>query len=162
MSNLPPLPDPEKIPAVPSGVAALPGTDRQSLLKVPADQRAEVDQAMEQVWNRRAELSADLGTLAPDAQAGKVLHDRMHEARKVNARAQALAAFTQDQELLAGHDVMNYLNGVADDVEHLLPKTPQLAERYDKVLTVVRQRREAIAAGMARAKTAKSSDPVTQ
>jgi hypothetical protein len=161
MSNLPPLPDPEKIPAVPAGAAALPGGERQALLKVPADQRAEVDQAMQQVWDRRAELSADLGTLAPDAQAGKAIHDRMHQAQKANAKAQALAAFTQDQELLAGHDVMSYLNGVAEDVEHLLRKTPQLAERYDKVLTVVRQRREAIAAGIARAK-GKPSDPVTQ
>ena len=57
---------------------------------------------------------------------------------------------------------MSYLNGVAEDIEHLTRKTPQLAHRYDKVLTVVRQRREAVAAGIARAKAQKPSEPVTQ
>ena len=160
MSSLPSLPKPAQIPNVPDGVTALRGDEKQALLKVPANQRAEVDQAMQQLSAKGEELATDLGTLAPDAAEGKALIERMHAAREVNAKVQALAAFTDEQEMLAGHAVMAYVNAVADDIEHLMRKTPQLGERYDKVMTVVRQRREAVAAGMARAKAEKASEPV--
>src|SRR5258708_1813528 len=61
------LPDPAAIPAVPEGDKPLDGVAKNALLKVASEQRAEVDQAMEQLWTKRAELKQDLGTLTPDA-----------------------------------------------------------------------------------------------
>ena len=43
------LPEPMAIPAVPEGERPLDGATRQSLLKIAAEQRAEVDQAMEEL-----------------------------------------------------------------------------------------------------------------
>ena len=152
------LPEPGTLPAVPEGNKPLEGTARQALLKVAADQRAEVDQAMEQLWSKRAELTQDLGTLAPDADNGKALAARMLAAREANRKAQALAAYTEEQEALANHAVVGHLNAVSADIEHMTQRNPQIAARYEKVLTVVAQRRDAIAAGIARAKANKTSE----
>jgi hypothetical protein len=153
------LPDPAAIPGVPEGDKPLDGAARQALLKVPAEQRAEVDQAMEQLWSQRVEIAKDLGTLAPDADKGKALEARMLAARAANSKAQALAAYTEEQEALANHAVVGHLNAASGDIEHMAQKNPQIAARYEKVLTVVAQRRDAIAAGMARAKASKANDP---
>jgi hypothetical protein len=147
------------IPVVPEGAEPMDGAARQALLKIAADQRAEVDQAMEELWSKRSELAQDLGTLTPDTDWGKVLYERMTSAREANRKAQALAAYTEDQEALANHAVMGHLNSAAGDIEHMAQKNPQLAARYEKVLTVGVQRREAIAAGIARAKATKSGEP---
>ena len=152
------LPEPGTLPAVPEGFKPLEGIARQALLKVAAEQRAEVDQAMEQLWGKRAELAQDLGTLAPDAGKGKALEARMLAARETNRKAQALATYTEEQEALANHAVVGHLNAVSGDIEHLAQRNPQIAGRYEKVLTVVAQRRDAIAAGMARAKASKASE----
>ena len=146
------------IPAVPEGSEPMDGAARQALLKIAADQRAEVDQAMEQLWSKRAELAQDLGTLTPDTDWGKVLYERMITAREANRKAQALAAYTEDQEALANHAVMGHLNTAAGDIEHMVQKNPQIAARYEKVLAVGVQRREAIVAGIARAKASKSGE----
>ena len=152
------LPEPGTLPAVPEGFKPLEGIARQALLKVAAEQRAEVDQAMEQLWGKRAELAQDLGTLAPDAGKGKALEARMLAARETNRKAQALATYTEEQEALANHAVVGHLNAVSGDIEHLAQRNPQIAGRYEKVLTVVAQRRDAIAAGMARARASKTSE----
>jgi len=150
------LPDAATIPSVPDGHKAVTGAAKQPLLKVPTDQTAEIDQAMEELWGERAQLDADLGTLAPSADDGKKRFDRMKQARKVNQKVQALAAYTDEQLTLANHDVMAYLNEVVGDIEHMVTKNPQIAARYPLALRVVAQRRQAIADGMARAKAAKS------
>ena len=147
------------IPVVPDGTEPMDGAARQALLKIAADQRAEVDQAMEQLWSKRSEIAQDLGTLTPDTDWGKVLYERMISAREANRKAQALAAYTEDQEALANHAVMGHLNTAAGDIEHMVQKNPQIAARYEKVLAVGVQRREAIAAGIARAKASKSGEP---
>jgi hypothetical protein len=153
------LPAPAAIPAVPEGEKPMDGHARQSLLKVAAEQQAEVDQAMEQLWSKRVEIAQDLGTLAPDADKGAALNARMLAAREANRKIQALAAYTEEQEALANHAVVGHLNTAANDIEHMAQKNPQIGARYEKVLTVVRQRREAIVAGMARAKASKAGEP---
>lgn len=153
------LPAPNSLPAVPEGDKLLEGAARQALLKVAAEQRAEIDQAMEQVWSDRVLIAKDLGTLAPDADKGAALNARMLAAREANRKVQALAAYTDEQEALANHAVVGYLNTAASDIEHMAQKNPRIAERYAQVLTVVVQRRDAIAAGMARAKASKSGEP---
>jgi hypothetical protein len=153
------LPSLVVIPAVPEGTEPMDGAARQALLKIASDQRAEVDQAMEELWAKRSELAQDLGTLTPDTDWGKVLYDRMITAREANRKAQALAAYTEEQEALANHAVLGHLNTAAGDIEHMAQKTPQIAARYEKVLAVGVQRREAIVAGIARAKATKSADP---
>lgn len=150
------------IPSVPEGYRPIDGPAKQALLKVQGDQRAEVDQALDQLWAQRAELAKDLGTLAPDADKGRALHEHMNAAREANRKAQALAAYTDDEESQANHSVMAYLNEVAGDIEHMATKNPQISARYDKVTTVIKQRRAAIADGIARAKAAKilkANDP---
>jgi hypothetical protein len=149
------LPEPMAIPAVPEGERPLDGAARQSLLKIAAEQRAEVDQAMEQLWAKRFEIGSDLGTLTPDAEQGKALHERMLAAREANRKVQALAAYTEQQEALANHAVIGHINAASGDIEHMAQKNPQIAARYDRVLAVGVQRREAIAAGIARAKASK-------
>jgi hypothetical protein len=151
------LPDPAAIPAVPEGDKPLDGVAKNALLKVASEQRAEVDQAMEQLWTKRAELKQDLGTLTPDADKGKALQERMIAAREANRKVQALAAYTEEQEALANHAVMSHLNSASGDIEHMAQRNPQIAARYEKVLAVAVQRREAIAAGIARAKANKES-----
>ena len=153
------LPAPDSLPAVPEGAKSLDGPARQGLLKVAADQRAEIDQAMEQLWSDRASIAKDLGTLAPSADAGAALNARMLAAREANRKVQALAAYTDEQEALANHAVIGHLNTAAGDIEHMAQKNPQIGARYARVLAVVVQRREAIAAGMARAKASKASEP---
>jgi hypothetical protein len=150
------LPSPGGVPAVPEGFKIMDGAARQALLKVPAEQRAEVDQAMEQLWSERAVIAKDLGTLAPDADKGKALEERMLAAREANRKAQALAAYTDEQEAMANHAVAGHLNAASRDIEHMAERNPQIAARYSKVLTVVAQRRDAIATGIARAKASKA------
>jgi hypothetical protein len=152
------LPDPGSIPAVPEGEKPMDGSFRQGLLKIAAEQRAEVDQAMEQLWAKRAEIGADLGTLAPDAEQGKALHERMLAAREANRKVQALAAYTEQQEALANHAVIGHINAASSDIEHMAQKNPQIAARYERVLAVRDQRREAIVAGIARAKAGKGGE----
>ena len=153
------LPAHDSLPSVPEGDKPMDGVTRQGLLKIASDQRAEIDQAMEQLWSDRASIAKDLGTLAPDADQGAALNARMLAARESNRKTQALAAYTDEQEALANHAVVAYLNTAAADIEHMAQKNPQIAARYAKVLAVVIQRREAIVAGMARAKASKASDP---
>ena len=153
------LPSLVVIPAVPDDAEPMDGAARQALLKIASDQRAEVDQAMEELWSKRAELAQDLGTLTPDTDWGKVLYDRMILAREANRKAQALAAYTEEQEALANHAVMGHLNTAAGDIEHMAQKIPGIAGRYEKVLIVGVQRREAIVAGIARAKATKGEAP---
>ena len=153
-----PLPPVASIPSVPEGEKALDGTEKQAFLKVYSHQGAEVDQAMAEMYEKRAELAKDLGTLAPDAEQGKALHARLTATQEVNVKAKALATYTEDQEALAGHAVMTFINVVAADIEHMATKNPQIAKRYPKVLKVVNQRREAIATGIAQAK-AKAAEP---
>ena len=152
------LPEPMAIPAVPEGERQLDGAARQGLLKIAAEQRAEVDQAMEQLWAKRFDIAADLGTLRPDAELGKALNERMIAAREANRKAQALAAYTEQQEALANHAVIGHINVASGDIEHMAQKNPQIAARYDRVLAVGVQRREAIAAGIARAKASKGGE----
>ena len=152
------LPEPTAIPAVPEGERPLDGAARQGLLKIAAEQRAEVDQAMEQLWAKRFDIAADLGTLRPDADLGKALNERMLAAREANRKAQALAAYTEQQEALANHAVIGHINVASGDIEHMAQKNPQIAARYDRVLAVGVQRREAIAAGIARAKASKGGE----
>ena len=71
-------------------------------------------------------------------------------------KAQALAAYSDEQEALANHAVMGHLNATCNDFSHMARRDPQLATRYEKVLAVSVQRGEAIAAGIARAKASKA------
>lgn len=144
------------IPTVPEGFKLMEGTSKNALLKASMEQRAEIDQAMEQLWEKRSALATDLGTLAPDADAGKALHEKMIAAREANRKTQALAAYTEEQEALTNHAVLGYLNRASGDIEHMAERNPQIADRYPRVLAVSAQRREAIAAGIARAKAAKA------
>jgi len=153
--------DASVVPRVPEGYKPLAAPVRLGALKVYADQRAETDQAMHQIWENRAQLAKDLGLLAPDTGAAKELLDRMVAARELNRKAQAFAAYADDQEALANHAVMTYLNEVVADIEHVASKNPQVAERYPAALTVIAQRRDAIVAGIARSKAAKSAEPPT-
>jgi hypothetical protein len=134
------------------------GVARQTLLKVYADQRAETDNAMKQLWAKRAEIAADMGSLAPDPETAKGLLEQMLAARELNRKAQALATYADEQEALANHAVLTHLNSVVADIEHMATRKPGIKEHYSEVLAVAEQRREAIVAGMARSRTAKPAE----
>lgn len=151
------LAHPAGIPGVPQGYKPMKGLAKNALLKVASEQRAEVDQAMVELWEERVAIARDLGTLAPDAEKGKALHERMIAAREANRKAQALAVYSDEQEALANHAVMGHLNATCNDFSHMARRDPQLATRYEKVLAVSVQRGEAIAAGIALAKANKGA-----
>jgi hypothetical protein len=150
------LAHPAGIPGVPQGYKPMEGLAKNALLKVASEQRAEVDQAMVELWEERAAIARDLGTLAPDADKAKALFERMIAAREANRKAQALAVYSDEQEALANHAVMGHLNATCNDFSHMAQRDPQIATRYEKVLAVSVQRGEAIAAGIARAKANKA------
>ncbi len=147
---------PDAIPGVPQEYKPMEGLAKNALLKVQSDQRAEVDQAMEQLWDKREAIASDLGTLAPKADKGKALHERMIAAREASRKAAALAVYSDEQEALANHELMTYLNATCKDVFHMSERDPQIATRYEKVLAVSIQRGESIAAGIARSKASKA------
>jgi molybdopterin-biosynthesis enzyme MoeA-like protein len=149
---------PSTIPGVPQDFKPMAGLAKNALLKVQSEQRAEVDQAMEQLWEKRVEIAGDLGKLAPNADIGKALHERMIAAREASRKAAALAVYSDEQEALANHELMTYLNRACKDVFHMAEREPQIAARYEKVLAASLQRGESIAAGIARSK-ANKSDP---
>ncbi|MFO0586950.1 MAG: hypothetical protein U0441_05400 [Polyangiaceae bacterium] len=144
--------DSASVPVVPKSFKPLDGASRQSLLKIFADQRAETDAALSEICGKQEEMSADLGTLAPDTKVTKELLDKMVAARELNKKAQALAVYADEQEALANHAVMVHLNSVVADIEHMASRKPGITEHYEKVLAVTTQRSEAIIAGMARSK----------
>jgi hypothetical protein len=153
------LPAASGIPSVPKGFTALSGPERQALLKIPAEQRAEVDQALEELWEKKAQLAKDLAHLAPDAERGNALFGWMKQAREVNAQVKLLGDYTDDQEALANDGVMRHINDAAEEIEHAARKNPALTTRYAKVLRVVEQRRQAVSDGIARSKAQKAGDP---
>ncbi len=134
------------------------GLAKNALLKVPSEQRAEVDLAMVELRDERESIARDLGTLAPKADVGKALHERMIAAREANRKARALAVYSEEQEALANHAVMAYLNATCKDINHMAERDAQIATRYENVLVVSIQRGASIAAGIARSKASKA-DP---
>jgi hypothetical protein len=82
----------------------------------------------------------------------------MIAVREANRKSQALAVYSDEQEALANHELMAYLNATCKDVNHMAERDPQIATRYEKVLAVSVQRGESIAAGIARSKASKA-DP---
>jgi hypothetical protein len=82
----------------------------------------------------------------------------MIAAREASRKAAALAVYSDEQEALANHELMTYLNATCKDVFHMSERDPQIATRYEKVLAVSIQRGESIAAGIARSK-ANKGDP---
>ncbi len=72
----------------------------------------------------------------------RVLEQNMLAARAANRDAQALAAYTDEAEAKANHAVAAHLNATSRDIEHMAERTPQIARRYVKVLTVVAPRRD--------------------
>lgn len=149
---------PAAIPGVPEGYKPMAGAAKNALLKLQSEQRAEVDQAMVTLWDERAVVAQDLGTLAPKADKGKALHERMIAAREANRKAQALAVYSDEQEALANHEVLAYLNAACKDINHMAERDPQIATRHEKVLAASVQRGESIAAGIERSK-ANKGDP---
>jgi hypothetical protein len=152
------LPEAAAVPEVPKTFKPLDGVARQTLLKVYADQRAETDNAVKELWTKRAEIAEDLGSLAPDPETAKALLEQMMATRELNRKAQALAAYADEQEALANHAVMTHLYSVVADIEHMATRKPGIKEHYSEVLAVTEQRREAIVAGMARSKAAKPAE----
>jgi hypothetical protein len=84
------------------------------------------------------------------------LEARMLAAREANRKAQALAAYTDEQEAMANHAVAGHLDAASRDIEHVAVRNPQIAERYSRVLTIMAQRRDAITTGIARANASKA------
>lgn len=151
------LPDAAHVPEVPADHKMIDGPARLSLLKVYADQEAETERAMEELWTKRVDLQRALGPLAPEANEGKELLDRMVAARALHRKAQKLAAYADEQEALANHAVMAFLTSTVADIEHVATRKPGLTEEFALTLKVMEQRREAIVAGMARSKASKGA-----
>lgn len=145
-----------EIPAVPAEHKLLSGAEKQALLKIQGDQYAETELAMQEIVSKRKDLAEDLGKKAPSPEVAQALLDRMVAVQAANRKAQLLAAYIDQEEALINHEVATFLNGTATNIEFFAGDSPHMADRYSRVLDVVRQRRQAISDGIARAKAAKT------
>jgi hypothetical protein len=149
------LPTPDDIYSVPDEYEPMTLADKQPLLKVYDQQRAEVGTALRDVVLLAESLKADLGPLAPDIAMAASLDQRLSLIHQVRIKSELLATWVNDQEDILGHDTMTYLNQTAADIEHMATRRPQIITRYESILAISTQRRQAIADGLSRARETK-------
>ena len=149
------------IPAPPAGWTPLPQNAKKGLRRMPDQQRAEVQQALEQVDEKKATVRRDLTELAPDPAQAIALREEMDRARAVRIKAETLVAFAIEEEERANHAAMVYIDDMVTEVEHVARKRPHVALEYDKLLKITEQRSQAIVAGQTHARELKAAEKKT-
>ncbi len=132
--------------------------ERQRLRKVASDLRAEALAALTELAANQGTYQADLGDLVPDGAEAGPLGKRITDSAAGLAAAQLYASYLQDLQLVAAHDGLELLEAVHAELSHRLPRRPQLAIKYAKVLSLFEQRAAAISEGMAQARKAAAKD----
>jgi hypothetical protein len=155
-----PVPGLTSIPVPPKDYVPLLPEERQRLRKLAADLRAEALAALTELSASSATYQADLGDLVPEVAETGPLAKRMADSAANLAAAQLYASYVQDLQLVAFSDGLELLEAVHAELIHRLPRRPQLATKYAKVLSLFEQRAASISEGMAQArKTATKEDP---
>lgn len=155
-----PVPVLTSIPVPPKDYVPLLPEERQRLRKLAADLRAEALAALTELSASSATYQADLGDLVPEVAETGPLAKRMADSAANLAAAQLYASYVQDLQLVAFSDGLELLEAVHAELSHRLPRRPQLATKYAKVLSLFEQRAASISEGMAQArKSATKEDP---
>lgn len=153
-----PVPLAKNIPPPGLGYVPLSLDRRQRLRKLADDLRSEALGALAQITANHDRFRADLGELVPDAALAAPLTERLLAVGESVAGAEALLQFVRDMEMIAVNDVIEYLEAVNDELQHRLPKRPQLATAYSKLKTLFEMRSAAMAEGRARARKSASRE----
>src|SRR5262249_9148111 len=133
---------------------------RQRLRKLADDLRSEAQGALGQVTQHRGRYRADLGDLVPAAERAVPLGERLTAIEEARTAAQALGEVLRHLESIAVNDIVEYLEAINDELQHRLPKLPQLGTVYSRLRTVFEMRTAGIVEGLARAKkSGKKGDP---
>jgi len=132
--------------------------ERQRLRKLASDLRAEALAALTELAANQGTYQSDLGDLVPDGAEAGPLCKRITDSAAGLAAAQLYASYVQDLQLVAAHDGLELLEAVHAELSHRLPRRPQLAIKYAKVLSLFEQRAAAISEGMAQARKAAAKD----
>lgn len=146
------------IPVPPKDYVPLLPEERQRLRKVSAELRAEALAALTELAANQGTYQADLGELVPEVAETGPLAKRMADSAANLAAAQLYASYLQDLQLVASQDCVELLEAVHAELSHRLPRRPQLATKYAKVLSLFEQRAAAISEGMAQARKAAAKD----
>lgn len=149
------LPDVSNLPRVPKGYVPLDVQAKQSLVKIPATQRAEVQTALKTIATKYDTLEDDLGKFAPLRGKSEEILAHMTATHAVSTTMAPLAAYIDDEELRAQHAAMTFVNAVAGSIEFAATLDPEVRDRYEDVLVVAAQRSDAIVEGISRSKATK-------
>ena len=143
----------ELIPKVPDGYIPTPVDEGKRRLRRLSDSlRAEALDALSELDENRDRIGTDLGDLAPDPAAAGQLLPRLRTVRETLGATEALLAFLHELEDIAHSDAVELLEAAHQELSHRLPKLPQLATVYPRLLALIQQRNDAVAEGIARAK----------
>ena len=110
------------------------------------------------VVTENAAIALYLGDLVPEVAETGPLAKRMADSAANLAAAQLYASYLQDLQLVASQDCVELLEAVHAELSHRLPRRPQLATKYAKVLSLFEQRAASISEGMAQARKAAAKD----
>lgn len=148
-----PVLTPASLPPLPAGFAPTPAEEcARRLRRLAMTQRAELLAALHELGGRGAQYQAELGDLAPEPAPAAPLAARLQQVREVIVQAEALLAYLYEVEAIAQSDAVELVEAVHTELVHRLPRKPALETAYKHVLTLFRQRSEAISEGIARAK----------
>lgn len=146
------IPLAKSIPSPGPGYVPLSSEGKQRLRKIADDLRSEAHGALAQITANHDRFRPDLGELVPDAALAAPLAARLIAVEEAMTNAEALIQFMRDMEMIAVNDVIEYLEAVNDELQHRLPKRPQLATAYSKLRTLFEMRSSAMSEGRVRAR----------
>lgn len=149
-----PLLEVASLPRPPKAYRATdPDTRAKRLRRFSADHRAEAGDALRQVAKR--DVKADLGNRAPDGKLAPELLERMTQTGELVSAAQALLTYAREMDQIALSDAFVYLEKMNKHLVHALEDEEHLAPDYSALQKLFAARSDAIAEGMA---TARSKD----
>lgn len=152
-----PVPLAKNIPPPGLGYVPLSLDRRQRLSKLSDDLRSEAHAALAEVTSNRERFLEDLGDLAPSPELALSLAERLKSVEAAVTATESLLLCLQDLERIAVHDTVSYLQAINEELQHRLPKRPNLSTTYAKLRTLFDMRGAAVAEGMARARRRSNS-----
>ena len=143
--------DVRALPDVPAGFRGAPNSMRLQLIeRVAENDRAELVRAADELDERRDSVAADLGRLAPDANALAALRERVVSTGDAVTRLEALTVAAKQQHEVALSDLSRMVRRAAERVRFDSVDDPEVARRYPLSLAYASRRSETIAEGMER------------
>ena len=149
-----PTTPPSAIPEVPKGFAPTTTTEKSRRLRRLADTlRAEANEALDEVVKNQGTYNQDFGDVAPSINNVKDLGNEIRTTEETLKKLESLMAFHTEKLEILRHDQLEFLGAVNDEYEHRKNKIPALRGRYSRLEKLFSARSDAIAEGIARART---------